>query len=98
MALHLSFLRILMWNSGRPSSSYYFVGYQGDDLFYLDPHHSRCVVESKDLNNYTIEVNPAPPFHSLLLHQERAYLKILRLNNFIVNLNIFFFLVFSAFF
>ncbi|KAG0361755.1 Cysteine protease atg4 [Mortierella sp. AD032] len=40
---------------GRPSSSYYFVGYQGDDLFYLDPHHSRCVVESKDLNDYTAE-------------------------------------------
>ncbi|KAJ7812965.1 peptidase family C54-domain-containing protein [Mycena leptocephala] len=26
---------------GRPSSSYYFVGVQGDGLFYLDPHHSR---------------------------------------------------------
>ncbi|KAG0315448.1 Cysteine protease atg4 [Dissophora globulifera] len=40
---------------GRPSSSYYFVGYQGDDLFYLDPHHSRCVVETKDLDLYTPE-------------------------------------------
>ncbi|KAF9580761.1 Cysteine protease atg4 [Lunasporangiospora selenospora] len=40
---------------GRPSSSYYFVGYQGDDLFYLDPHHSRCVVETKELNEYTAE-------------------------------------------
>ncbi|KAF9089131.1 Cysteine protease atg4 [Mortierella sp. AD031] len=40
---------------GRPSSSYYFVGYQGDGLFYLDPHHSRCVVESKNLNDYTAE-------------------------------------------
>ncbi|EJD04597.1 uncharacterized protein FOMMEDRAFT_133827 [Fomitiporia mediterranea MF3/22] len=26
---------------GRPSSSYYFVGVQTDNLFYLDPHHSR---------------------------------------------------------
>lgn len=26
---------------GRPSSSYYFVGYQGNNLFYLDPHHVR---------------------------------------------------------
>lgn len=26
---------------GRPSSSYYFVGYQGNSLFYLDPHHVR---------------------------------------------------------
>ncbi|KAF9111329.1 Cysteine protease atg4 [Mortierella sp. AM989] len=40
---------------GRPSSSYYFVGYQGDDLFYLDPHHSRCVVEAKELGAYTAE-------------------------------------------
>ncbi|KAG0359609.1 hypothetical protein BC939DRAFT_501354 [Gamsiella multidivaricata] len=40
---------------GRPSSSYYFVGHQGDDLFYLDPHHSRCMVEAKDLSAYTAE-------------------------------------------
>ncbi|KAF8329095.1 uncharacterized protein EI90DRAFT_2810383, partial [Cantharellus anzutake] len=29
---------------GRPSSSYYFVGYQADQLFYLDPHHTRACV------------------------------------------------------
>ncbi|KAF7310342.1 hypothetical protein MIND_00408300 [Mycena indigotica] len=29
---------------GRPSSSYYFVGVQGDGLFYLDPHHTRPTV------------------------------------------------------
>ncbi|KAF7325237.1 hypothetical protein MKEN_00568200 [Mycena kentingensis (nom. inval.)] len=29
---------------GRPSSSYYFVGVQGDGLFYLDPHHSRPTI------------------------------------------------------
>ena len=29
---------------GRPSSSYYFVGSQGDNLFYLDPHHARPAV------------------------------------------------------
>src|SRR5258705_9238315 len=29
---------------GRPSSSYYFVGYQAEQLFYLDPHHTRpCI-------------------------------------------------------
>ncbi|KAI9461081.1 cysteine protease required for autophagy [Russula earlei] len=29
---------------GRPSSSYYFVGSQADNLFYLDPHHSRTTI------------------------------------------------------
>ncbi|KAL0959323.1 hypothetical protein HGRIS_014584 [Hohenbuehelia grisea] len=29
---------------GRPSSSYYFVGSQGDSLFYLDPHYARPAI------------------------------------------------------
>ncbi|KAF8633482.1 hypothetical protein AX15_001409 [Amanita polypyramis BW_CC] len=29
---------------GRPSSSYYFVGAQGNNLFYLDPHQSRHAI------------------------------------------------------
>lgn len=29
---------------GRPSSSYYFVGSQAENLFYLDPHHARPAV------------------------------------------------------
>ncbi|KAJ7144641.1 hypothetical protein C8R44DRAFT_846331 [Mycena epipterygia] len=32
---------------GRPSSSYYFIGVQGDGLFYLDPHHARPAVPLK---------------------------------------------------
>ncbi|KAF8054328.1 peptidase family C54-domain-containing protein [Lyophyllum atratum] len=36
---------------GRPSSSYYFVGSQADNLFYLDPHHARPAVP----------LRPAPP-------------------------------------
>ncbi|KAG6882739.1 hypothetical protein C0995_013906, partial [Termitomyces sp. Mi166 len=36
---------------GRPSSSYYFVGSQSDNLFYLDPHHTRPAVA----------LRPAPP-------------------------------------
>ena len=31
---------------GRPSSSYYFVGTQGDSLFYIDPHHTKPAVKS----------------------------------------------------
>ncbi|PVF96248.1 hypothetical protein CPB86DRAFT_517751 [Serendipita vermifera] len=38
-------------SGGRPSSSYYFVGSQGDNLFYLDPHHTRPAVP----------VRPPPP-------------------------------------
>ena len=29
---------------GRPLSSFYFVGSQADNLFYLDPHHTRATV------------------------------------------------------
>ncbi|KAJ2915830.1 hypothetical protein MD484_g4601, partial [Candolleomyces efflorescens] len=29
---------------GRPKSSYYFVGTQADNLFYLDPHHARPAI------------------------------------------------------
>lgn len=36
---------------GRPSSSYYFMGSQADNLFYLDPHHARTAVP----------LRPAPP-------------------------------------
>lgn len=31
---------------GRPSSSYYFVGCQGDSLFYIDPHHTKPSVKA----------------------------------------------------
>lgn len=31
---------------GRPSSSYYFVGAQGTQLFYIDPHHTKASVKS----------------------------------------------------
>lgn len=35
----------LMSESGRPSSSHYFVGVQGQFLFYLDPHHTRPALQ-----------------------------------------------------
>ncbi|KAK3941150.1 putative cysteine protease [Diplogelasinospora grovesii] len=39
---------------GRPSSSHYFVGAQGQWLFYLDPHHPRPALPYRqDLRDYT---------------------------------------------
>ncbi|RUP42759.1 hypothetical protein BC936DRAFT_138119 [Jimgerdemannia flammicorona] len=38
---------------GRPNSSLYFVGVQGDELFYLDPHFSRQALETKKSSEYT---------------------------------------------
>ncbi|KAF9269781.1 hypothetical protein L218DRAFT_1072559 [Marasmius fiardii PR-910] len=38
---------------GRPSSSYYFVGSQSDNLFYLDPHHARPTVPLRTLSVLT---------------------------------------------
>lgn len=35
---------------GRPSSSHYFIGYQGENFFYLDPHSTRPSVPSKPTN------------------------------------------------
>ena len=32
-------------SGGRPSSSYYFVGFQSNCLFYIDPHHTRPAVQ-----------------------------------------------------
>ncbi|KAF8258085.1 hypothetical protein EI94DRAFT_1755794 [Lactarius quietus] len=39
-----SFLQSVGIAGGRPSSSYYFVGSQADNLFYLDPHHTRVTI------------------------------------------------------
>lgn len=30
--------------SGRPSASHYFIGTQGSNFFYLDPHHTRAAL------------------------------------------------------
>lgn len=41
-------------NSGRPSSSHYFVGNQGSYIFYLDPHHTRPALPLPDnVDEYT---------------------------------------------
>ncbi|KAJ7673030.1 hypothetical protein DFH06DRAFT_1319245 [Mycena polygramma] len=45
---------------GRPSSSYYFVGVQGDGLFYLDPHHSRPSVPLRPFMDDQASI-PRPP-------------------------------------
>ncbi|KZO92117.1 hypothetical protein CALVIDRAFT_557798 [Calocera viscosa TUFC12733] len=45
---------------GRPSSSYYFVGTQGDHLFYLDPHHTRPTVPLR------MQSDPSQPYDPTL--------------------------------
>ncbi|RAL08435.1 cysteine protease ATG4 [Aspergillus homomorphus CBS 101889] len=35
---------------GRPSASHYFVGHQGSQLFYLDPHFTRPALPSHDIS------------------------------------------------
>jgi cysteine protease ATG4 len=47
---------VLKMNSGSPSSSYYFVGVQGDQFFYLDPHHTRTALPRYDnVEDYSID-------------------------------------------
>ncbi|KAJ1721160.1 Cysteine protease atg4 [Coemansia biformis] len=38
---------------GRPSSALYFAGFQGDELIYLDPHHTRPAVERREDGRYS---------------------------------------------
>lgn len=38
---------------GRPSSSHYFIGYQGDYLFYLDPHYPRPALNAMSPQDLT---------------------------------------------
>ncbi|KAI6157367.1 cysteine protease required for autophagy [Pisolithus tinctorius] len=44
---------------GRPSSSYYFLGSQADNLFYLDPHHTRPAVPLRPAPPYSLDDYPA---------------------------------------
>ena len=42
--------------SGRPSSSHYFVGVQGESFFYMDPHQTRIALPlHSNINEYTKE-------------------------------------------
>ncbi|OCH89815.1 hypothetical protein OBBRIDRAFT_793889 [Obba rivulosa] len=43
---------------GRPSSSYYFVGSQADNLFYLDPHHARPTIPLRPPPSLGAELPP----------------------------------------
>ena len=46
---------------GRPSSSYYFVGSQADNLFYLDPHHARPAIPLRPPPTDVVLNTPATP-------------------------------------
>ncbi|MBE3046409.1 cysteine protease ATG4 [Candidatus Bathyarchaeota archaeon] len=41
MGLPLLHPELTEYKRGRPASSHYFIGAQGNTLFYLDPHHTR---------------------------------------------------------
>eukprot|EP00842_Homolaphlyctis_polyrhiza_P002743 jgi/Hompol1/346/HPOL_002885-RA len=40
---------------GRPNSSLFFLGNDGDNLIYLDPHYQRPCVELRDITSYEME-------------------------------------------
>jgi hypothetical protein len=40
---------------GRPPSSYYFVGFQADNIFYLDPHRTRATILLRPPSQTTTE-------------------------------------------
>lgn len=56
---------------GRPSSSYYFVGSQADNLFYLDPHHARPSIPHRPITDtppntdHTRHRSPTSPTSSI---------------------------------
>ncbi|KAG5331597.1 hypothetical protein C0989_007854, partial [Termitomyces sp. Mn162] len=54
---------------GRPSSSYYFVGSQADNLFYLDPHHARPAVALRPAPPPPATPSPAPPYQGYHSHE-----------------------------
>ncbi|GLB42987.1 putative cysteine protease [Lyophyllum shimeji] len=47
--------------SGRPRSSYHFVGSQADSLFYLDPHHTRPAVSLRSAPRDVQSGQNSPP-------------------------------------
>jgi cysteine protease ATG4 len=56
MLLLITNMKNLTTHSGRPSSSHYFVGTQGSDFFYLDPHQTQPALPlHEDANDYTDE-------------------------------------------
>jgi cysteine protease ATG4 len=56
MLLLVKIQKNLTTHSGRPSSSHYFVGTQGSNFFYLDPHQTQAALPlHKDANDYTDE-------------------------------------------
>lgn len=51
---------------GRPNSAYYFIGYQGNYLLYLDPHDTKpCVTSEADDVSYHCESAKRMPFSAL---------------------------------
>ncbi|KAI0353215.1 hypothetical protein OH77DRAFT_1554187 [Trametes cingulata] len=62
---------------GRPSSSYYFVGSQADNLFYLDPHHARPAVPlrppPRNVDSWESQGSPEPYGSDRERDRDRTY-------------------------
>ncbi|KAJ9053863.1 Cysteine protease atg4, variant 2 [Entomophthora muscae] len=54
---YFSFSQIIGIAGGKPSSSFFFMGVEDDEIIYLDPHHSRPAINLKSPVEWAVEVN-----------------------------------------
>jgi len=63
---------------GRPSSSYYFTGTQGDSLFYLDPHFTRPAVPLKTPPSPASRTPPTPHWQRPLVPEVEEEIEVIK--------------------
>ncbi|KAJ9082246.1 Cysteine protease atg4 [Entomophthora muscae] len=52
---YFSFSQIIGIAGGKPSSSFFFMGVEDDEIIYLDPHHSRPAINLKSPVEWAVE-------------------------------------------